>query len=83
MGPDDFSMRGPAGPERPAWLQRDADNVGSPAERGGAAVKSNLSNLAGSKKRRSHSSELKPKKRKKQKKEKRFKEKKRRKKDKG
>ncbi|CAL8469558.1 g9099 [Coccomyxa elongata] len=83
VGPDDFSVRGPAGPERPAWLQRDADNVGSLAESGGAALKSNLSDLVGSKKRRSDNSELKPKKRKKQKKEKRFKEKKRRKKDKG
>ena len=79
VGPDDFSVRGPAGPERPAWLQRDADTVGSPVERGTAALNSNPSDQARSKKRKGDDSELRPKKRKKKKKEKRPKEKKRKK----
>lgn len=83
VGPDDFSVRGPAGPERPAWLPRDADAVGLPVESGGAALKGTSSDHTRSKKRRGDDSELRPKKRKKQKKEKRLKEKKRRKKEKG
>ncbi|BDA44704.1 hypothetical protein COCOBI_06-1820 [Coccomyxa sp. Obi] len=83
VGPDDFSVRGPAGPERPAWLQRDADSGGSPVQSGSTALKSSSTNHTRSKKRRGDDSELKPKKRKKQKKEKRLKEKKRRKKEKG
>ena len=88
MGPDDFSVRRPAGPERPAWLQRDADDAGpsrgalSNAIGEGSAIDRVKSGL---KVKRNGDSKLKlhKKKEKKPKKEKRHKEKKRRKKEKG
>lgn len=87
MGPDDFSVRGPAGPVRPAWLQRDVSD-GSPRREGlsAAITEDNASERLKLRKKRRKDSDGESKARKKtkkQRKEKRHKEKKRRKRENG